>query len=263
MRRGQTGDRTMRSGKRAVRDGAPPPLNWLIPAGAIVALLAVIAAGTSWGLSAFWGHGASSSTRTISTADRSPSGLSDDGEPRVTPNAGSVEDVVVPTEAQMSACRDEQAAVVRVVAAATRGADHWRGHIDAQAAWADGKITEEQKKARYKATRLAGPNDIERYESAIARLDDTDVACDALPGATEPAQACQKREQALVEAMAAGEVAIMDWKAHLDNMAAFAEEEFGVSHAQMLWEESFAGAPTKLAAFDRAKLAVREAPRCG
>ncbi|MGL5824164.1 MAG: hypothetical protein ACRCYU_04905 [Nocardioides sp.] len=225
----------------------------------------MLAAGSAWGLSTFWNQdptaASSSPQREGDQKDPDSSATSGDGDTPPVPDTGVSPDGVV-TEAQLTECQDEWASAAKVIAAARKGADHWAGHIGAHADWLAGKISEDEKKERYKATRLAGPADIARYRTAVQKHQLVVGACEALSGSLADIPICERRKQAIDQAMATGQVAIMDWKAHLDNMAAFAEQEFAVDHAQMLWEKSFTGAPAKLAAFTKARSALDKAPPC-
>lgn len=157
-------------------------------------------------------------------------------------------------------CEAEVTAAGAVVEVARTGVVHWSGHIGAHDAWVAGKITEDEKAALYKRTKLAGPGDQRAFRTAVADYNKVQGACAGVPAGREAS--CLERLDVLAAAMKAGKAAMRDWDSHLKNMAAFAAGEFGVAHAQMLWDRAIASAPENINAFKRADKAVRAAPRC-
>ena len=57
------------------------------------------------------------------------------------------------------------------------GVLHWATHVQAQRDNLDGKITVEEMKARFKKTRLKGPDDLKRYNDAMSAYNDLKGSC--------------------------------------------------------------------------------------
>ena len=185
----------------------------------------------------------------------SPSATSSpSASPSATPDSTETTD---PAAAGVSACSAQLAGAEQVVAAARQGIDNLAKHVGAHQAWVEGRFTEEQKGAVYKATRLAGPGDVKRFAAArSSQADAGSNACAAVTGA------CSKRDAALKTSLQAGEAGMSVWEQHLTNMADFAAGKFDSERAQALWDETQAQVPALMGSWNKAEQALRRAPDC-
>lgn len=166
-------------------------------------------------------------------------------------------------ETPLDACAAEVSKAARVVAAASEGVSHWNTHVQARTDLIEGRISEERMRELWKRTRLAGPADQQRFQTALKQYDGTSqcsgLAADQL-GKT--ATDCVARSETAAHAVAAAQGAMGDWKAHLDNMAAFANREMTPDEAQHHWIEAWRKAPANISAYQDAREALGNAPPC-
>lgn len=165
----------------------------------------------------------------------------------------------------LAACAAGVSKAEGVVSAASRGVSHWNTHVQARTDLVEGRISEERMRALWKATRLAGPADQERFQAAL-RQHDGSAQCSGLrhlpDGLQRAAGDCVARSKAADQAMAAAQAAMGDWRSHLDNMAAFANGEMTPAEAQHHWVQAWREAPSNISAYQEARAALAEAPRC-
>jgi len=160
----------------------------------------------------------------------------------------------------VAACAAELTAVEEVVEAARIAAGHWQEHVRARTDLLAGKNTEATTKAIWKRTRLAGPADVARLETATAEYGDVAGGCKGLT--TAEASVCKQRLSALEAAASSGRAASGDWAAHLAMMRAHADGDFGAEHAQEMWVTAWQGAAKNLNSFARANTGLTKAPAC-
>jgi hypothetical protein len=235
------------------------PARVIIP----LAIAAALLIGGSFAAVKFWpaattaGPQAESSSSPVesqgpSTAESSPS-------PSVAPASAAKE--------ALAACQAKVRAADDVIKAGKTGVEHWAEHIQAQKDRVDGKVTEEEMKARFKATRLAGPEDLKRYNDAKAAYEDLEgSSCAEVEGAdTEVAAAladCSERSQAQKPLMAATAAGMKDWKNHLAFMQRNAVHQAGTpKEAAATWWQQYTAAPKNINAFKEATENF-DAPRC-
>jgi len=191
-----------------------------------------------------------------------PTGASVAGVQSATPqrvqSATPQRDAAIPAGA--AACSGEIAATEAVVTAARVAAGHWREHVQARTDLLTAKNTEAITKAIWKRTRLAGPADIARLDTATAGQQRVAGGCNGFTSAA--ASACKQRLTALNAAAASGRAASGDWAAHLAMMKSHAAGDFGAEHAQHLWVAAWQNAPKNLNAFAQADAALAKAPAC-
>jgi hypothetical protein len=212
--------------------------------GAAVVLLALVSAGAGVWQAMSDSDEPTAATTGPSTTAGSPSAQSpqpDDGD-----TAGG--------------CVVELAAAEDVIDVARSGIDHWRGHIAASRDWEEGRITEQRKKEIWKATRLAGPEDVEKYEAVLADYAEVKGGCAGPPPGT--AAGCVDRWAAVRESLEAAADAMGDWEWHQQQMSDFADGRFDAEHANMMWEEAKRIAPENLGRFADAEDSLAEAPTC-
>lgn len=164
---------------------------------------------------------------------------------------------VTPSADPTTACRAEIAAAEAVVAATRTAATHWRQHVQARTDLLAHRVTLDRTKAIWKATRLAGPADVQRVASADTAFALVRGGCARLPGS-----ACKTRLTALAEASRTGHAATRDWQHHQAMMVSHKAGEFDAEHAQSLWVTAWKTAPKNLNAFATASATLAQAPVC-
>lgn len=171
-----------------------------------------------------------------------------------------------PGEAQQALenCRAQVDALQTVIDAASVGIEHWRRHVQAQTDLFDGRINETRMRAEFSETKLAGPEDVRRYDAAVA-ANNADV------GACEPPQAgpadlttqfgaCRRRFDALEGGLGQADTTMDDWRNHLAAMQRSATGQ--VPHAQDVWLETWRKAPPNLQAWSATQRTIAAAPTC-
>jgi hypothetical protein len=196
--------------------------------------------------------GSPAESRGPSTAESSPS-------PSVDPASAAAEEA-------LAACQAKVRAADEVIKQGKTGVEHWAEHIQAQKDNINGKATVDEMKARFKATRLAGPEDLKRYNEAKAAYEDLEGSCEEVEGAdTEVATAladCSERSQAQEPLMAATAAGMKDWKNHLAFMQRNAVHQAGTpKEAAATWWQQYLAAPKNINAFKEATENF-DAPSC-
>lgn len=162
----------------------------------------------------------------------------------------------------IDACVSHLEAGFAVVDEAATGADHWGTHIGARAAWLAGEISDEEKAARYKRTRLAGPDDQDRFKSALAKYQEAPTCDDLAALDGDAATACVERADLITAAIDTGTKVMEDWEGHLHAMGAFADHEMTSDEANAMWVEAAETAPPRINAFEDARDDLKQAPEC-
>jgi hypothetical protein len=178
----------------------------------------------------------------------------------------SVDPASTAAKEAFEACQAKVRAADDVIKQGKTGVEHWAEHIQAQKDNIEGKATDKEMKARFKATRLAGPEDLKRYNEAKAAYADLEGSCAEVEGAdTEVAAAladCSERGKAQKPLMAATAAGMKDWKAHLTFMQRNAVHQAGSpSQAQNTWWSQYTAAPKNINAFKEATEDF-DAPSC-
>ncbi len=155
---------------------------------------------------------------------------------------------------------------MRCSSKARLGVSHWAIHVQAQRDNLDGKITVEEMKARFKKTRLKGPDDLKRYDDALSAYKELKGSCEKVKGADTAVAAalakCEKRSKAQPAVLKATAAGMKDWKAHQKLMQLNALHKAGTpSEAQSSWLKQFYAAPKNIKAFKKAT-ADFKAPSC-
>jgi hypothetical protein len=166
----------------------------------------------------------------------------------------------------LKTCQQKVSAADDVLKEGSIGVRHWAAHVQAQADNFDGKISITDMKGQFKKTRLKGPDDIKRYNDALATYDDIKGSCakvDAADSAVATALAkCQKRSKAQKPVMAATADGMRDWKNHQKLMQANKDHQAGSpSQAQTTWLKQYHAAFKNIDEFKKAT-AQFKAPHC-
>lgn len=164
----------------------------------------------------------------------------------------------------LDSCRDKVEAGDEVIKAAAVGIGHWSEHVQAQTDRFDGKISAEKLSSIFARTRVAGPDDLRRYDDATDAWDEADGACDDRDDASTADRAqlesCSERLSALKPVMAAAADGMGDWKQHLADMRHSRMDH--VADAEKIWLDAWKAAPPHIEAFDRAEKTYEDAPDC-
>jgi hypothetical protein len=228
------------------------PARVIIPLAVAAALLVggLFAAVRFWPDATTAGPQAESST--IATDSQAPSTAVSSPSP-----SASIDPASTAAQKAFEDCQAKVQAADEVIKQGKTGVEHWAGHIQAQADGNAGKISTEEMKARFKATRLKGPGDLKRYNEALSAYEDLDGSCGEVEGAESVVAAaladCNTRSKAQKPLMSATDEAMDDWKAHLSFMQRNALHQAGTpSEALQTWLNQYNAAPKNLNAFEKA-----------
>ena len=237
------------------------PVRLIIPLAVAAALVAggLFAAWKLWPDATTAGPQAQSST-TAAESQASSTAVSSPSPSETTSPASAA------AEEALAACQTRVRAADDVLKQGKIGVENWTEHVQAQKDYNAGNATTDEMKARFKKTRLRGPNDLKRYNEALATYKDLDGSCAKAEGADSEVAAalatCQKRSKAqepVLEATAAG---MKDWKAHQQFMQRNALHKAGSpSQALDTWLEQYSAAPKNINAFKKANKNF-DAPEC-
>jgi hypothetical protein len=166
----------------------------------------------------------------------------------------------------LEACKAKVRAADEVIKQGTTGVEHWAGHVQAQRDGSAGKLSPEQMKARFKATRLKGPADLKRYDDARSAYQDLEGSCEEVQESDSVVAAaladCDERSKAQKPLMTATNAAMKDWRAHLTFMERNALHKAGTPSAALnTWLKQYGAAPKNINAFKKADKNF-DAPKC-
>jgi hypothetical protein len=237
------------------------PARVIIP----LAVAAALLVGGSFAAVKFWPNsttaGPQAESSTMTTETQAPSTAESSPSPSATADPASAA-----AQKAFEECQAKVKAADEVIEQGKTGVEHWAGHIGAQKDKNTGKITTEQMKAQFKATRLKGPGDLKRYGDALSAYEDLEGSCKKVKGAESVVASslvkCEERSSAQKPLMAATAAGMKDWRAHLTFMQRNALHQAGTpSDAQATWERQYAAAPKNIKAFKKATRDF-EAPDC-
>jgi hypothetical protein len=235
----------------------------------VIIPLAVAAALLVGGLFAAWRFwpnattaGPQTESSTIAVESQVPSTAVSSPSPSTTSSATAS----AASQEALAACQTLVRAADDVLKQGKIGVENWTEHIQAQKDYNAGKATTDEMKARFKKTRLRGPNDLKRYDKALATYKDLDGSCAKVEGAdSEVATAlakCQKRSNAQEPVLKATAGGMKDWRAHQKFMQRNAQHQAGSpSDALATWLRQYRAAPENINAFKKADTNF-EAPSC-
>lgn len=161
-------------------------------------------------------------------------------------------------------CRREVAQSESVLQAAGEGVDHWRQHVQAQTDLTLGRNTEAETKAIWKRTKLPGPSDVAKYETARSGHKAVADACKAVVAATsqqaEQLKLCRARLEKVRVALTGADLAMGDWADHLADMRKSASGH--VHNAQEVWLDTWRAAPPNLEKYASAMDTLAKTKSC-
>ena len=152
-----------------------------------------------------------------------------------------------------------------VLKVARTGIQHWEAHVDAERRAEAGKISFDERQEIFKATRLKGPGDQNRYADARRAYDKVkDASCGKVSGAdakvTTTLARCHDRAAAQSAVMKTAAAVMGDWKQHLSDM-----QRSRVQHnsdAQQVWINAYKAAPRNIDPYEKALRKFKQAPKC-
>jgi hypothetical protein len=221
---------------------------WAVAAALLVGIL--FAAVKFWPDATTAGPQAESSTTDVESQD--PSTAVSSPSPSVpTSPAGTA------AQQALEACQAKVRAADEVIKQGTTGVEHWAGHIQAQKDGDAGKISPAQMKKQFKATRLKGPGDLQRYDEARSAYQNLEGSCEEVQESDSVVAAaladCDERSKAQKPLMAATNAGMKDWRAHLTFMQRNAVHQAGTpSQALETWLSQYEAAPKNIEAFEKA-----------
>jgi hypothetical protein len=229
----------------------------LVPlvAGLVLLLGAGVAA---WQL---WPDGSTTSAQPQSSATVSPAQSTSPSLTSATPSptptseaSKTVDPSTAKAQQALEACKQKVAAGDKVIEEAETGVGHWASHVKAQRLADEGEIGLDEMKARFKETRLKGPDDQKRFGDAVDAYEEQDGSCSAVEDAPKAIAAslekCASRSSDQEPVMSAGAKGMKDWASHL---AAMQRNKMGhVADPQGVWLRAYRAAPTNINGFEKA-----------
>jgi exonuclease VII large subunit len=225
----------------------------------VAGLVLLLGAGVAaWQL---WPDGSTTSAQpqssaTVSTAQStSPSLTSATPSPTPTSEASkTVDPSTAKAQQALEACKHKVSAGDKVIEEAETGVGHWASHVKAQRLADEGEIGLDEMKARFKETRLKGPDDQKRFGDAVDAYEEQDGSCSAVEDAPKAIAAslekCASRSSDQEPVMSAGAKGMKDWASHL---AAMQRNKMGhVADPQGVWLRAYRAAPTNINGFEKA-----------
>jgi len=239
------------------------PVRLIIPL-AVAAALLVGGSAAAW---KFWPNattaGPQAASSTTTEESQAPSTAVSSPSPSATSSSASAS---AASQEALAACQTRVRAADDVLKQGKIGVENWTEHVQAQKDHDAGKASTEQMKARFKKTRLRGPNDLKRYDKALATYKDLDGPCAKVKGADSEVAAtlakCQKRSKAQEPVLKATAAGMKDWRAHQKFMQRNAVHQAGSPSAALAtWLKQYNAAPKNIKAFKRADRNF-DAPKC-
>ena len=237
------------------------PVRLIIP----LAVAAALLVGGSFAAWKFWPDATTAGPQAESsntTAEQVPSTAQSSPSPSVTPSPAAN----AASKKALEACQTRVTAADDVLKQGKIGVEHWAEHIQAQKDNLAGKATVDKMRARFKKTRLKGPDDLQRYNKALSSYEDLEGSCGKVKGADDVVAValakCAKRSKAQEPLMKATAAGMKDWKGHQKFMQRNAlHREGSPSEAQATWLKQYRAAPKNINAFKKAEKNF-DPPRC-
>ena len=167
-------------------------------------------------------------------------------------------------DAALDRCINESKAADAVLLAADAGVKDWHDHVQAQTDGNSGKISVSEMNAIFQRTRLAGPAELAKYDSAVTDLQQLGGACDPMSGAkgrtAKHLDACLDRRKVQDTAMKAAAGAMTDWRDHQTKEGGTDAGHYGESTRH--WLADWRNAPEHIDAYQKEQKLVAKAPAC-
>jgi hypothetical protein len=239
------------------------PARVIIP----LAVAAALLVGGSFAAVKFWPTATTAGPQAESSATTNESEAPTTAESSPSPSESATSSPAsAASKKALAACQKKVSAADDVLEQGKIGVEHWATHVQAQKDNFAGKISVEDMRTRFKATRVKGPDDLKRYKDALAAYEDLNGSCNKVKGADKAVAValakCEKRseaQQSFMEATAAG---MKDWRNHQKLMESNAAHQAGTpAEAEASWLKQYYAAPKNIKAFKKAD-ANFDPPRC-
>jgi hypothetical protein len=242
------------------------------PARVIIPLVvaAALLVGGSFAAVKFWPTATTADPQpetSVAVESQSPSTAESSPSPSATTSPSTSGASAAAAEA-LEACRKKVEAADEVLKEGKTGVLHWIDHVDTQADDLAGKLTKEERTARFGKTRVKGPGDVKRYDDAVDKYESLKGSCDKVRAADSAVAAtlkkCNERSKAQQPVLKATDAAMKDWKAHVKFMLYNREhpDPDAASVRQTSWMKQYYGAPKNIKAFRKATSNFEDAPSC-
>jgi hypothetical protein len=242
------------------------------PARVIIPLVvaAALLVGGSFAAVKFWPTATTADPQpetSVAVESQSPSTAESSPSPS-TPASPTTEPASAAALKALEACREKVRAADEVLKQGKIGVSHWIDHVQVQTDDLAGKLTAEERKARFGKTRVKGPGDVKRYAEAVDNYEAVKGSCGKVTGADSEVAAtlkkCNERKKAQQPVLEATDAAMKDWKAHLKFMQFNREhpDPGATTERQRDWMKQYRAAPTNIKAFKKADRDFKDAPSC-
>jgi hypothetical protein len=172
-------------------------------------------------------------------------------KPSASPKAAEDDSSAV---AALAACRAKVRAGDEVLAVAEVGMRHWSDHVQAQTDANADRISTARMTKIFTRTRLAGPDDEEKYEDALAEHEAQEGRCAPTAGmpseVADHLERCAERERAQEPVLEAADAGMSDWMDHQADMRRSRADH--VDHAQRIWLRTWRAAPENIEDYEKA-----------
>ena len=211
------------------------PHHWL-------ALVVTLVALFTFGASVYASGGRDSAPRTAA-ADVKPADAS--------PSAGHKAAAAHPDTADtafrraLASCRQASTTQARDLKAAQASLDRWKTHIRAMNQLVAGKITPEQAKAFWTASRTGAAQEVARFEAVDKQTRGVSTECSAPPGLDDHSAhltqlaACRQAADAQEAELNSGRTAITTWRHHIRDMELLRAGKISPFVGLMRWNKNW------------------------
>jgi hypothetical protein len=214
------------------------PHHWLALAVTLVALLA-------FGASVYAAGGRDSAqspaAADVRSADASPSA----GRTTTAPSAPRTSPSDAVFRRALASCRSASTTQAQDLQAAKASLDRWSTHIRAMNQLVAGKITPEQAKAFWTASRTGAAQEVARFEAVDKRSRGVSTQCSAPPGISDHAAhlqhlaACRQAADAKEAELSSSRTAIATWRRHIRDMELLRAGKISPFTGLMRWNKNW------------------------
>jgi hypothetical protein len=167
----------------------------------------------------------------------------------------------------LASCRQASATQARDLKAAQASLDRWKTHIRAMNQLVAGKISPEQAKAFWTASRTGAAQEVARFEAVDKRSRGVSVDCSAPPGLDDHSAhlaqlaACRQAADAQQAELNSGRTAITTWRHHIRDMELLRAGKISPFVGLMRWNKNWKKGDAELQQYrEMRKAAMSMAP---
>jgi hypothetical protein len=171
----------------------------------------------------------------------------DDGPGNASASAGHTASAPVDAvfRRALTSCRNAVATQARDLKAAQASLDRWSTHIRAMNQLVAGKITPEQAKVFWTASRTGAAQEVARFEAVDKRSRAVSTRCSSPPGMADHAThlehlaACRQAANAREAELSSGRTAIATWRTHIRDMELLRAGKISPFVGLMRWNKNW------------------------